>query len=40
MHGEDLRRIGLLALVLLASVAIYFAVLWAAGLKLRQFLRR
>ncbi|SDO40390.1 putative peptidoglycan lipid II flippase [Rhodoferax sp. OV413] len=34
-----LERIGLLALVLLASAAIYFVALWAAGLKLRKLLR-
>ncbi len=34
------RRIGLLALVLFASAAIYFAALWVSGLKLRQLLRR
>lgn len=40
MRGEPLRRIMLLAMVLLACAAIYFAALWATGLKLRQFLRR
>ncbi len=34
------QRIGLLSLVLLASAAIYFVVLWLSGLKLRQLLRR
>ena len=34
------QRIGLLALALLASAAIYFVVLWAGGLKFRQLLRR
>ena len=34
------QRIGLLALVLCASAAIYFVVLWIAGLKLRQLLQR
>jgi putative peptidoglycan lipid II flippase len=34
------RRIGLLALVLCASAAIYFVALWGTGLKLRQLLRR
>ena len=33
-------RQGLLALVLCASVVLYFGALWAAGLKLRQMLRR
>ena len=34
------QRIGLLVLVLSASAAIYFVVLWISGLKLRQLLRR
>ena len=34
------QRIGLLALVLLASAAIYFVALWISGLKLRQLVRR
>ena len=34
------ERIGLLALVLCASGAIYFVALWVSGLKLRQLLRR
>jgi putative peptidoglycan lipid II flippase len=37
---SDLRRIGMLGLVLVGSGLLYFAVLWAAGLKLRQLLRR
>ena len=36
----ELRRIGVLAGVLLAAAAIYFVSLWAAGLKFRQFFRR
>ena len=40
MRSESLRRIGLLALVITGSIAIYFVALWASGLKLRQFLRR
>jgi putative peptidoglycan lipid II flippase len=35
-----LQRIGLLALVLCVSAAIYFAALWFSGLKLRQLVRR
>ena len=35
-----LQKVGLLTLVLLASAAIYFVVLWLSGLKLRQLLRR
>jgi putative peptidoglycan lipid II flippase len=37
---SDLRRIGILGLVLAGSAVLYFSVLWAAGLKLRQLLRR
>ena len=40
MRSESIKRISLLALILVASAAIYFVALWAAGLKLRQFLRR
>lgn len=40
MRSESIKRIGLLALILSGSVAIYFGALWAAGLKLRQFMRR
>jgi putative peptidoglycan lipid II flippase len=40
LRSESFKRIWLLALVLIASAAIYFVALWAAGLKLRQFLRR
>lgn len=39
LRAEYFKRIGLLALVLLASGAIYFGALWAAGLKLRKLLR-
>jgi putative peptidoglycan lipid II flippase len=35
-----LQRIGLLALVLIASAAIYFVALRVFGLKLRQLIRR
>ncbi len=34
------QRIGLLAVVLLASAAIYFVALWISGLKVRQLMRR
>ena len=37
---SDLRRIGTLGLVLAGSAVVYFSVLWAAGLKLHQLLRR
>ncbi len=40
MPGEHWKRVGLMALVLLGSFAVYFLSTWAAGLKLRQFLRR
>jgi putative peptidoglycan lipid II flippase len=40
LRAESFKRIGLLALVLLASAAIYFGALWAAGLKVRKLMRR
>ncbi|MEO8118175.1 MAG: murein biosynthesis integral membrane protein MurJ [Rhodoferax sp.] len=40
MRTQSMKRIGLLVLILIGSSAIYFGALWAAGLKLRQFLRR
>ena len=40
LRADYLQRIGLLALALLASSAIYFIVLWMSGLKVRQLLRR
>ncbi|MBG9387814.1 murein biosynthesis integral membrane protein MurJ [Caenimonas aquaedulcis] len=40
MRAEPLYRAGLMACVLAASGAIYFVALWAAGLKLRQFVTR
>jgi putative peptidoglycan lipid II flippase len=40
LRAESLKRIGLLALVLSASAAIYFGALWAAGLKVRKLMRR
>jgi putative peptidoglycan lipid II flippase len=40
LRSASFKRIGLLALVMLGSALIYFVALWAAGLKLRQFLRR
>ena len=40
LRAQYLQRIGLLALVLSASAAIYFVALWVSGLKLRQLLRR
>jgi putative peptidoglycan lipid II flippase len=40
LRSESLKRIGLLALTLLASALIYFGAAWGAGLKWRQFLKR
>jgi putative peptidoglycan lipid II flippase len=40
MPGQNLQRVGLMGLVIAASIAIYFVATWGAGLKLRQFLRR
>ncbi len=40
LRAESFKRIGLLALVMIASIAIYFVATWATGLKLKQFLRR
>jgi putative peptidoglycan lipid II flippase len=40
LRAQSLMRIGLLALIMCASAAIYFVALWAAGLKLRQLVRR
>jgi putative peptidoglycan lipid II flippase len=37
MRAHSLQRAGLMASLLAASAAIYFAALWAAGLKLREF---
>jgi putative peptidoglycan lipid II flippase len=37
MRAHSAQRAGLMALLLLASGAIYFAALWAAGLKVREF---
>jgi len=40
LRAESFKRIWLLALILLASAAIYFLALWAAGMKFRQLVRR
>lgn len=40
MRGKTLQRIGLLAALMMAAAVLYFGALWAAGLKLRQMLRR
>jgi putative peptidoglycan lipid II flippase len=38
MRAYPLQRVGLLAAMIAASAGIYFIALWAAGVKLRQFL--
>jgi putative peptidoglycan lipid II flippase len=40
LRAQSFKRIWLIALVLLVSAAIYFVALWAAGMKLRQLVRR
>ncbi len=40
LRTQSFKRIWLLALILIASAAIYFVALWAAGMKLRQLVRR
>ena len=40
MKAQRLQRIGLLAAMMIAAAVLYFGALWAAGLKLRQLLRR
>ncbi len=40
MQAALFMRIGLLALVLFASAAIYFGALWVGGLKVRKLMRR
>jgi len=40
LQAEALTRVGWMALVLLGAALVYFGALWAAGLKLRQLLRR
>jgi len=40
LRAESFKRIGLLALVLIASAAIYFGALWASGLKVTKLMRR
>lgn len=39
LRAERLKRIGLMALILIGSAAIYFTSILASGLKLRQLLR-
>ena len=38
--GQDLVRIGLFTLVVAGAAGLYFAALWAAGLKVKQLMRR
>jgi putative peptidoglycan lipid II flippase len=40
LRSESLQRIGLLALMMTGAVVLYVGAVWAAGLNLRQFLRR
>ena len=40
LRAERFKRVWLLALILIGSVAIYFVSIWAAGLKLHQLVRR
>lgn len=40
LQAQAWTRIGLLALLLVGAGAVYFGAAWAAGLKLRQFIRR
>ena len=40
LRAQSFKRIWLLAIVLSSSVAIYFIALWAAGMNLRELVRR
>ena len=40
LRSESLKRIGLLALLMAGAATLYLGAVWAAGLNLRQFLRR
>jgi putative peptidoglycan lipid II flippase len=40
MKGQTLRRAGLLGALMVAAGVLYFGALWAAGLRVRQMLRR
>jgi putative peptidoglycan lipid II flippase len=40
MRAHSMQRVGLMALMLMGSAAIYFVALWAGRLKLRQFVAR
>jgi putative peptidoglycan lipid II flippase len=40
LRAHRLERVGLMAAMMAGSGALYFVALWAAGLKLRQFVTR
>ena len=40
LRSRPLVRVGLLAGLILAGILIYFAALWAAGVKVLRLLRR
>lgn len=40
LRSESLKRIGLMALLMTGAITLYLGAVWAAGLNLRQFLRR
>jgi putative peptidoglycan lipid II flippase len=40
LRSESLKRIGLLAALVCGAAGVYLGAVWAAGLNLRQFLRR
>jgi putative peptidoglycan lipid II flippase len=40
LQEQGMKRVGLMAMILVASAAIYFASLWATGLKLKHLLHR
>ncbi|MGA0572475.1 murein biosynthesis integral membrane protein MurJ [Variovorax sp. VNK109] len=40
LQAQGWKRLGIFFLVLCGSALVYFGALWAAGLKLRQFVRR
>jgi len=40
LRSESLKRIGLLALLMVGACGVYLGAVWAAGLNPRQFLRR
>jgi putative peptidoglycan lipid II flippase len=40
LQSSSLQRLGLMALLLVGAAVLYFGAVWAAGLNLRQFLKR